>query len=130
MAMIVRQLLSNRYNPCRCSCRGVIDHLKLRPCNLIRTQTLISTPFSESPPPQTTPSTEIRPFSVDNLWKDLKPVHDKPLLPPAGTSSRNEFIWHGYTVTTGGSSIPLLFKVVLLSHPPFLCKEILLVVDV
>ncbi|CAN6549774.1 unnamed protein product [Malus baccata var. baccata] len=64
--MIVRQLLSNRYNPCRRS-RGVIDHLKLRPCNFIRTQTLISTPSSQSPPPQTPPSTEIRPFSSSSF---------------------------------------------------------------
>ncbi|TQD71153.1 hypothetical protein C1H46_043309 [Malus baccata] len=85
MAMIVRQLLSNRYNPCRRS-RGVIDHLKLRPCNFIRTQTLISNPSSQSPPPQTTPSTEIRPFSVDNLTEDLKVVHYLPLLPIAGSS--------------------------------------------
>ncbi|CAN6549778.1 unnamed protein product [Malus baccata var. baccata] len=109
MAMIVRQLLSNRYNPCRCSSRGVIDHLKLRPCNLIRTQTLISTPSSQSPPPQTTPYSEIRTFSVDNLWKDLKPVHDKPLLPPAGSSqviirSGREFRMDLWNVEKRGSS--------------------------
>lgn len=38
MAMIVR-LLNNRSNPCR----GLLDHLKLRPCNFIQTQTLSST---------------------------------------------------------------------------------------
>lgn len=59
MAMIVR-LLNNRRNPCRGRCRGLLDHLKLRPCNFIQTQTLSSTrslPFS---PP--TPSTEIPAF--------------------------------------------------------------------
>ncbi|CAN6549760.1 unnamed protein product [Malus baccata var. baccata] len=56
MAMIVRQLLNNRSNPCRRLCRALI------PCYFKQTQTLISTQSSPFSPPQT--SSEIPPFKT------------------------------------------------------------------
>ena len=72
MAMIVRQLLNNRSNPCRRLCRALI------PCYFKQTQTLISTQSSPFSPPQT--SSETPPFKT-------RSQHRRALYSPGGILS-------------------------------------------